>query len=227
MSTDRRSFIKSFGVTLSSLVISGSLTGCKTKKTQINERYEKEILLVSEWSSLRRCWLDLYTLQEDIRNAYRIAKQEKRPDFFNVEENVKKERAARHQNALKVLVTSNHLDEAVAGHIQAAFEEGLYHIARSMATCYLGPGFDYNVRRSLLRQADVLTDISGDLDHHTIKRARAAIAQDMAYFEETKDENFNYKLLRESYEKGKLKASPEALEAARLLTQLLLGETLD
>jgi len=99
----------------------------------------------------------------------------------------------------------------------------------------MGLPLEHAPRRDLLQQADVLSRISADLDPETVAKAQAAIAQDIAFFETF--ETFstfktvttltvrpsNHAQLHGDYEAGNLKASPEALEAARLLTLLFAG----
>ena len=249
MSFDRRYFIKSFGVTLGSLITSGSLSGCKViteqkdstaKDTPITKSTTSEKVRTpssaspkkltpsdSELKPLRLCWLDLSTLERDIIEATSKARQEKRDSWWEMQEVVKKERATKHQAILDTLVGEGKLDKLVAEQIQVAFEEALYHIARSMATCYMGLPNEYYVRSDLLKQAEVLSEISGGLDPATVAQARAAIAQDMTYFEMIANSNGNKRSLWESYNAGNLKAGQIALEAARLLTELLLPETSD
>jgi len=246
MSIDRRYFIKSFGMTLGSLIVSGSLSGCDVKTEEkastaqgtpitklpnveeVNSPSPKKLLHTdSELEPLRQCWLDLNNLQQTVREALGKAMQEGDYSFVETEEDVKKERSTKHRDILDALVGAGKLDKLVAEQIQVAFDEAQYHIARSMATCYIIIPYELNVRSDLLKQAEVLGEISGDLDPEVVTQARAAIAQDMAYFETIANDNDNYKSIRVNYEAGKLKASPEALEAARLLTELFIPETSD
>jgi len=106
--------------------------------------------------------------------------------------------------------------------MQTAFEEAAYHVVRSTASCYLMLPLEYAPRKDLLQQAETLRQISNDLDPATVAKAQAAIAQDVAFLEMFKDGNSNHWELYENHRAGNLKASLEALEAARLLTQLFL-----
>lgn len=246
MSIDRRYFIKSFGVTLGSLIASGSLSGCN-EKTKQKASTAKETPITNlptpkkvkppspkkpphpdpELESLRQCWLDLSNLQQAISEAYKKAREEGNDSWREMDEYVRKERATKHRAILDTLVKAGKLDRLVSEQIQVAFEEAQYHIARSMATCYMGMPYEYYPRSDLLKQTEVLNEISGDLKPAIVAKARAAIAQDMAYFQTVANANYNYKSLQANHKTGKLKASPEALEAARFLTELLVPETSD
>ncbi len=222
MPQDRRSFIRRFGVTLGSLIASGSLPGCGKKKegessktgSQVKKQDEPSPTPRSpEWEQLRQCWLKL---DDDNRKAERDL-----GSFFITEEAVKKERTAS-RRALDTLVAKGELKEPVAKHMQTALEEAANHIVRSMATCYIVLPIEHAPRNDLLQQADVLRKISGDLDPATVAKAQTAIAQDVAFFEIFKTSPNDYVSLHSNYHAGSLKVSSEALEAARLLAQLFL-----
>ncbi len=221
MSIGRRHFIKSLGASLGSLIVSGSLSGCGagTDKESLTTKAESS---ASEWASLRQCWFDLSTLRKAITEAMNKARQEGR-SLWDAGEAVPQERKARHRALLDALVAAGELDRPVAGHMQVAYEEAVYHINRSRATCYMIIPFVYDVRRDFLKQANALSDVSGGLGSATVAQAQAAIAQDMAYFEAMHDDQSNYMAIQKIYEAGAMEASPEALEAARVLSQLLLG----
>jgi hypothetical protein len=242
MPQDRRSFIRRFGITLGSLIASGSLPGCGKKKErgssktegQVKEQDKPSATPTAEgqvtkqdqpsptprrpaWEELRQCWLKLDTLDDDITKARGLGGR------FPTEEAVnQKARIAVHRAWLQHLVAEGELKEPVARHMQAAFEEAVYHVVRSMATCYLIFPFDGQVRNDLLTQADVLRKISGDVEPATVAKAQAAIAQDVAFFEIFKAGPKDHRSLESHYRTGTLKVSPEALEAAHLLTQLFL-----
>lgn len=224
MPQDRRSFIKRFGATLGSLIVSGSFPGCGPKKDKgladpkPEDKTEKgpspyvRTLSVPEWEHVRQCWLSLRNLSQDDVSF--------RKDNGKVvlEIAVVKE----HQRLMDDLVKTGQLEASVAEYVQMAFTQAAGHIvAWKMTSCYLGIPFEAGPREDLLKQADVLHRVSGDLDPTTVAKAQAAITQDMAFFEAFRAGNRAYdESLADSYNAGNLKASPEALEAARLLTQL-------
>jgi hypothetical protein len=242
MSQDRRNFIRGFGATLGSLIVSGSLSGCGPRRAgTLSDAKDRDarILSAPEWGQLRQCWLGLKTVNEEIaeyfrQNWDRISGMAWRERIAE-EEAVPRKRAATHQQLLDALVARGLLEEPVARHMQVAFEEAIYHPIRSRKTCYIGIDTAYAPRRDLLQQADVLNKVSEDLDPSTVAKAQAAIAQDIAFFETfatfgtfttfgtarvSKARRDNRVQLEEDYRTGNLEASPEALEAARLLTRL-------
>lgn len=244
MADDRRAFIKKFGITLGSLIVSGSLPGCGPKKEREVSGAESRIKRQSNpsstpcgpaWEALRQCWLDLKTLDEDMdlvarQNIDQFLKGTMTGEkWIALEEMTPKKRVAAHQASLDALMARDQVEEPVARHMQMAFEEATYHLVRSRATCYFALPLEHAPRKDFLQQVDVLSRISADLDPATVAKAQAAIAQDMAFFENfetyTMFKTFNpdnYGPAREDFKAGNLKASPEALEAARLLTQLFL-----
>lgn len=220
MPQDRRSFIKRFGATLGSMIVSGSLSGCGPQKhagsleSQAASQNEPSPgSQAPEWEQLRQCWFNLKDT-DGIEKA-----RAGRIQFTATKDTLAKE----HQVVLDALVAKGQLKGPVAEHMQLAFEEAAYHVVRSMATCYLGLPIEYAPREDLLKQADVLRTISGDLDPATVAKAQAAIAQDVAFFEVFKTGKYDYLPLRDQYRASGLQASPEALEAARLLTRLFAG----
>ncbi|MEN6337257.1 MAG: hypothetical protein ABFE01_23625 [Phycisphaerales bacterium] len=132
-----------------------------------------------------------------------------------------------HQRLIDALVEAGQVEAPVARYMQMAFSEAVFHVVRSRATCYIAIPFEAGPREDLLVQADALRKISGDLDPATVAKAQAAIAQDVAFFEAFRAGNHAYdKSLADGYNSGNLNASPEAFEAARLLTRLF-AETPD
>jgi hypothetical protein len=230
MPQDRRCFIRRFGVTLGSLIVSGSLSGCRTNKegglSETESRVKEQDELsptfhTPQWEQLRQCWLNLNNKQ-GIRNAvdktFLEAVRQDGDPFATTRDVLAKE----HQAILDVLVAEGQVKGPVAKHMQIAFEEAAYHIARQRATCYIILPIEYAPREDLLEQADALRKVSGDLDPATVAKAQAAITQDVAFFETFKAGPEDYRYLDGNYRTGTLKASPEALEAAHLLAQLFL-----
>ncbi len=228
MSQDRRSFIRRFGVTLGSLIASGSLPGCGKGKEGGSSKIERQVKeqdkpsptpRTPEWEQLRQCWLNLNN--RDVRDAlgkdFRKA-LDQGADFTTL----KRALGRGHQAILDTLVATGQVKRPVAQRMQEAFEEAAYHVAPSGMTCYYNLPFEFYVRENLLQQADVLKTISGDLEPATVAKAQAAIAQDVAFFGIFKTGPKDHQSLESNYGTGTLKASPEALEAARLLAQLFV-----
>jgi len=213
MTQNRRSFIKRFGVTLGSLIASGSLPGCGPRKGKVegDRSSNTRPLSAPEWDQVRECWLSLKTLDE---NGFQFEESEGQ---INLDVPVMK----KHQRLIDALVEAGQVEAPVAEHMQMAFSEAVFHVVLSKGTCYLGIPFEYGPREDVLKQADVLRKISGGLDPATVAKAQAAIAQDVAFFKAFRAGNYAYgKSLEDDYKSGSLNASPDALEAARLLTRL-------
>lgn len=245
MSQNRRNFIRGLGATLGSLIVSGSLPGCGPRKgkKETDRSPNTQTLSAPEWEQVRQCWLSLATLNEDIDEAMTQTEDwyrreglltfenlpKIRKDLWAPKETIPRERVAEHRAALDVLVSKRQLGRPVAEHVQVAFEEATFHIVRGRSTCYMEIPTEYAPRKDLLQQVDVLSRISADLDRATVAKAQSAIAQDMAFFENFETHTTfkafnpdNYGFVRDDCQVGNLKASPEALEAARLLTRLFL-----
>jgi hypothetical protein len=240
MSQDRRNFIRGFGATLGSLIVSGSLPGCGPKKntgpqtnsedaTEVDPPSNGRTLSAPEWGQLRQCWLSLKTLASDDVEI----------EVVDGQVVVEAEILKRHQAVIDRLVAAGQMDEFVARHMHVAFGEAIDHVLRARNICYyVGVPPEAVPRKDLLQQADTLSRMSVDLDPSTVAKAQAAIAQDIAFFETFntytpftpvktyKGRRPNSAQLKADFKAGKLEASPEALEAARLLTRLF-AETAD
>lgn len=224
MTQDRRSFIRRFGAALGSLIVSGSLSGCgprsdveeKTKdegKPQDKPLSNTASFSAPEWKELRQCWFNLGdpAVRNALSNRFRRSAGKSEDSAITEDVFVKQHRAI-----LDSLVARGQLEKSVAELIQTALEEAVVHIVYSASLCYDATPMDYEFRRDLLQQADMLQRISGDLDPATVAKASAAIVKDVAFFERFSDFNRNRaRPLAEDRE-----ASPEAVEAARVLTQL-------
>jgi hypothetical protein len=232
---DRRSFIRRFGITLGSLIASGSLPGCGDKKEGGSSKTEGQVKeqdkpsptpRPAEWEQLRQCWLKLDSFDDDFGEAAMDSQ-----DMFAKREAVKKERAVSHRALLDTLVAKGELKVPVAQHIPTAFEEAVNYVdylmparkhPESIGSCYLPMPIAYGLGEHLLEQTYVLRQISADLDPAIVAQAQAAIAQDVAFFELFRTSPNDYGVLKHDSEPDILQVSPEALEAARLLARLFL-----
>ncbi|MGD9099534.1 MAG: hypothetical protein PVF45_03575 [Anaerolineae bacterium] len=186
------------------------------------------------WERLRQSWLALSALKNVSLGS----------DSKKVWATVGEQEVA-HQVALDELVESGELDGTVAGQIWVVFTEVVCHFKDSMnQLCYIAIPFESGVRTDLLQQADALGQVAGelDLDPALVERAQAAIARDMAFFQTmeraqaaiaARDLSFLQAVeagqaeraqIQQQYRANQLQASPEALEAARVLADLLLGK---
>jgi hypothetical protein len=199
MPFSRRDFIKTVGITLGALIASGA--ACTPGLHRPDD--EPGAPRHPAWDRLRQCWLDLG-----------------KPVSFDAWDQLD-ERPKVHRAILDELVAAGELEAPVADQMQIAFQEAAYHIQRSLATCYIALPFEYKVREDLLQQATLLEQVAGDLDPAVAAKAQAALARDMAFFDAlTAGEPASE--LYKRYDAGEIVASPEAIEAARILVDLLL-----
>lgn len=212
MSCTRRRFIKSVGVTMASLVVTRTLPAC-TSRGSGDEPQPRER---SAWERLRQSWLDLSALKDVSLGS----------DWEEVQATVDEHRTA-HQAALDELVEAGEIDQAVADQVQLAFVEAVYHVERSLATCYEAIPFEHDVRVDLLQQAGMLGQLADelDLDQAVVAQAQDAIARDVAFFQAVKAGKVERAQIEQQFQADQLQAGPEAIEAARVLVELLLEQT--
>jgi hypothetical protein len=211
MTCTRRRFIKSVGVTLASLVVSRALTACASSSTASDG--EQTHLA---WERLRQSWLELSALKDVTLGS----------DWDTVQATVEQQSAV-HKAALDELVEADQLKQAVSEQLQLAHAEAVYHIQRSLATCYIALPFEYNVRVDLLQQTNTLHELASelDLDPTMVAQAQAALARDVAFFEAVQAGQVGRAQIEQQFQNDQLQASPAALEAANILVDLLLEGT--
>lgn len=78
-------------------------------------------------------------------------------------------------------------------------------------------------RDDLIRQAELLQEISGDIDPATIEELQAAIAYDIHFFEMIHNHETRHQLYTQ-FIAGDLNIRAGTTEAARILENLILGE---
>lgn len=218
MGVTRREFLKSVGVAMASMAMTGCSPGLGRDSAGDSPR-----------GCLRSCWLRLDKLAEATRKDYERGEQ------------LKAELAAGHRTALDELVSSAELTAIVADHVQVAFDEALYHVWRANApiTCYEPSIVNYTPTSAnqLVQQAGLLATMAerGDLNPETVQRARTAIERDIAFLSLTSQETDDlYQALQEaagdsfrfpSFEELALEIPAEAIEAARFLVDLLTEQS--
>jgi len=168
---------------------------------------------------LRHCWLRLDWLAQQARET-------SSPENSEQVEQARDELFAEHRAALDDLVAAGELDAAVADQMQVAFAEAAFHVWRSNApiSCYAVMPIESVARDDLIQQAELLREAASDLDPAVVEEVQAAIARDIAFLEAAAGPGAGFELI-EQFEAGEIEASPEAIEAARFLVDLLLGET--
>ena len=212
MHTTRRDFMKTLGISLASLTLARCLTFKGSSDSPIDR--------------LRDCWLSLEKLAQETQKDFERAEQ------------MKQDLIGDHRASLDDLVASRELPLAAAEQIQIAFQEATYHIWRSNApiTCYEPVLVDYTPTSSeqLTQRVALLEEIAErrDIDENTLAQVQATIERDIAFLgltdEETQSlyekliaaagEDFNFP----SFDELDLEITPEAMEAARFLVELLL-----
>jgi hypothetical protein len=213
--TSRRGFIQSVAVFLAALV---------SRRYLGNDSPRGTLGSSPSWERLRRHWLDLEGLVV-------LDWEEGRAEV--------ERRGAAHRATLDELVAAGEIEPAVAEHVQMAFLEAAEHIrlSRSLVTCYdmsqLG-SVQMNTREDLVRQQALLVEFaqSGALDEAAVQQAWQAIERDIVFLDEVASlEALSGEArwqaesrLLEQFESFQLEGDPAAIEAARLLVDLLLGQ---
>lgn len=144
-----------------------------------------------------------------------------------------------HREALDELVAQGELEPAVADQVQAAFEAAAYHVWRSNTTitCYEPAMIDFKITSSaeLVMQAEVLEQMAQDseLDQTTVDVVKTAIERDMAFLamSQADVQAFYDRILSStgegsvpSFDEVEIDRSPESIQAAQFLYDLLIGE---
>jgi hypothetical protein len=205
----RREFIRQIGILLSSLTV----TYCTPLPRQDDSAHAR----------LRKCWLDLKEVETKFQTDYRGGQEAS--DRLRID----------HRAALDKLVEAGELDASSAEHVQLIFDEAVYHIERSMSTCYESiPMPDYlpAARGQLMRQTDLLAEMTaeGDLDPQTVAQAQAALERDTAFLNLSEaDRKALYDDLAAGttyprFEELDLEITPPAAKATQFLVKVLLRE---
>ena len=162
MPQDRRSFIRRFGITLGSLIASGSLPGCGKKKEGGSSKTESQVKeqdkpapasRTPEWEPRRQAegqvtkqdkpsptartpaWEELrqcWLRLATLDDDIRNAARGLRARFPTEEVVNEKTRIAAHRAWLDILVARGELKEPVAAHMQTAFAEAVDYLVRSV-----------------------------------------------------------------------------------------------
>jgi hypothetical protein len=234
MSTTRRDFMKMFGVTVASLL----LTRCRwgevpvpiaTCYAPLPPPSPTPGTPSSVRERLRLCWLRFGEL------ASKASAEGSGEDIFG------QQLVAEHRAALDELVADGEISAPVADLVQEAYGAAVYHVWRSNApiTCYEPMIVDYapTSAGTLVQQAEALDQIAaqGTVDPDTLASIRAALEHDMAFYtlSDQDVEDLYNRLISESREQGRpipsfdalqLELTPEAKAAAQFIVDLLTGK---
>lgn len=212
MRCSRREFLEGLGITLASVVLS-----------QCKRPAQKD-----GWDRVRDAWYGLDQLAQDAKDPERGQKTLERL-------------IAEHLAALDGLVQAGQVGAGQADDIHVAFQAAAQHVWRANApiTCYIpAPYPEYRIMGAsdLAQQADILADMGARsaIDPATVALAQASIQRDMAVLLLTdEDEKALIETLRQTIGEGgpfptleelQLSISPDAVAAAALLVDILLGK---
>ncbi len=217
MHVSRREFIERTGLALASLMM--------TRCTSVLRGDDPPTATPSARDRLRRCWLQFDRLTLEMQQDPRQGEE----TMHRLQTD--------HRAALDELVAAGALTFDVSQQVDMAFNAAVYHIWRSYAaTCYEAVLLDYRPtsRGQLIQQAELLDEIAatGSLDQGVVARAQAVVERDIAFLSlsDGETEALYDALIKASddtydfppFEDLDLEISPEAAEAARFLTELLL-----
>jgi hypothetical protein len=235
MTLTRRDFMKLFGVSVASLLLTrcrGNATAMPTPEMTCYEPVavtEIPILPSSARERLRSCWLRFGELAQTT-----LADED-------MENTLGKQMILDHRTALDELAAAGEISAPVADLVQEAYAAAVNHVWRSNipVTCYAPVIVDYSPASAgiLVRQSEVLGQIAGQgtIDPETLAKAQTALEHDMAFYALSDEEvqALYDRILKESQTAGQpvpsfealqLELSPEAEEAARFILALLAGK---
>ncbi len=236
MSISRRDFIKLFGISVASLMMTRCRIGppiatCyapmpptdlpPTPPTTARER-------------LRWCWQRFGELAQATRDQASQGEG-------SGEDTLGQQMVADHRAALDELVASGEIIPTVADLVQEAYGAAVHHVWRSNApiTCYEPMIVDYAPASAgaLIQQAEILNGIAtqGTIDPQTLATAQAALEHDLAYYalSDADLQALYNRVLAEyqsngqpipSFDALQLEISPDARAAAQFIIDLLTGK---
>ena len=235
MSLTRREFMKLFGVSVASML----LTRCSgfAPATPVQTCYAPiaptdlppTLSSTPAMERLRLNWLRFGELSQKT-----IAGE-------NSDNALGQQMTADHRAALDELVALGELSASVADLIQESYGAAVYHVWRSNApiTCYEPRIVDYAPSSAdvLVKQSEVLNQIAaqGTIDPATLAGAQSALEHDLAFYDLSDEEvkALYDRLIRESQVGGQpipsfdaleLELTPEAKDAAHFILDLLTGK---
>jgi hypothetical protein len=226
MNISRRDFMKVFGASVASLL----MTGCRIPfGATCYAPMPPPTDTVTTRGRLRALWLRFNELAQDTSADYAKAETEMG------------EWTAQHRYLLDMLFASGALTAPVTDLVQEAYTAALYHVWRSNApiTCYEPMIVDYQPvsAQVLVQQSQALSEASsqGNVDPETLSKARAALEHDMAYYalSEADVQALYDRLIAEwqnnnqpapGFDALPLELTPDAKAAAQFIVDLLAGK---
>lgn len=196
----------------------------------VDPEVARQALVAFHRDRLRSCWYRFDWLVQQAQGNYERG------------DRAREELAAEHRAALDELVAAGELEAAVADELEVAFDVAADHILWSNApiTCYDTAMPDYTPTSAgqLVNQAELLEDLADDatIDQDAVAQALAAIERDITFLTMSNEEwQALYQELVEAageshdfpaFDDLELEITPEAVEAAKFLVELLLEEPL-
>lgn len=230
MNISRRDFMKIFGVSVASLLMTRCrplFVSCYTP-TLPPDPYDGN----TQRDRLRKCWLSFGDLAQ-------LTRDEGTDENF---ENAFGQRLiTEHRDALDELVVSGELTVPVSDLIHEAYQAAIYHVWRSntLVTCYT-PTIYVNYApisaNVLVEQSRILGDLNGQstIDPQTLDKAQAALEHDLAYYDlSDADMQALYEQLIKDAQEGRqspsfeelpIDVTPDAKAAAQFIIDLLTGK---
>ena len=173
MNISRRDFMKLFGVSVASLL----LTHCNFPiGATCYAPLPPPTVTPGPRGKLRCLWLRFNELAQAS-----ISDSEKGNSLLQ-------QLISEHRTALDELVASGELTAPVADLVQEAYAAAVYHVWRSSApiTCYImvSPTYAPESAGVLLQQSEVLSQVAdqGNIDPDTLAKAQTAIEHDLAFY---------------------------------------------
>jgi hypothetical protein len=231
MTPTRREFIREFGIILASFIAAGCVPRTTPTATLAPTSTAPGSGDGSPRERLRSCWLGFEWLSSEVREDWEQGNRAMHRMTSN------------HRTALNKLIAAGEISTAVADEVQMAFEEGAYDALRrpsltsmsSGPSCYLPSPLGMKamgVRGDLVHRAEILSKMAegGEMSPDAVANAQAAVARDIAFFDavaalQSKGDWEAEEDILEQLETSGVETSPEAIEAAKFLVDLLLGAT--
>ncbi len=160
------------------------------------------------WAKLREYWVALVSLQQP-------------PSGWTPDDpNSPRQLVEPHREALDALVQVGEVEAAVAEQIQTAFEEAADHAYMSTMMCYdmsVEGARQQETRADFALQLSLLDEMAAksNVDPAIVAQAREALERDITWLDELRTGKLPQPL-------EEIEADPKAIEAARILVELLL-----
>jgi len=250
MDLSRRDFLKLFGISVASLL----LTRCKAALPGVTSTPTPTVSTAmppttvtpappdsSARGRLRHCWYSFDQLARQAKESggfFELTPQAN--ESGSIEKDPVEQLRADHRAALDELVARGEISTSVADLVQEAYDAAIRHVWRDniFATCYLmaGPNFKIDIAQNLVTQSEALEQIAtqGTIDPATLANARTALEHDLTFFTLTKEEidrlyesglgEHKYDYVFPTVEALHVNIPPDARAAAQFILDLLTGK---